>query len=1481
MAPRSEHAIAEIISSHVTSNDESSILVEAGGFTPMRYFLEHVAPSDLDDMEPPSKRRKTHSPDRLEHVDHDIPLFDLAIDLNISDSSTTTFASVQQYVDFSSSAAVAVVPLAIKTDEAGTVIKLGLPNGKGPVLTVDCLYIPPSALELLQVIASPKHLATAKALKWGHPATRRTCELVRSIGPLTHVVRLRASLSWCSGVSAFPLGVPNSAKFCPDYDVLLTAFPDQDRASVNLTDPFNPQDFYESVYAPSKQISVEGLYENVLECELYPFQKRAVSWLLQREGVSSSIDTSTRGAHDIFYKPVKDLNGRTCWANHLQGLITHRITDVDDSGLSGGILAEEMGLGKTVELMALIMLHKRTPSSHNSLLHDIVSNTRVKPSQATLIVTPASLTQQWKSELARHAPALRVLHYQGIPTGQSPKEINADLIQSLCQDYDIVLTTYTTLSKEIHFVEEPPNRNMRHARKFERKKSPLVQVQWWRVCLDEAQLVESGVTQAARVARKLPRVHSWAVSGTPLRKDVQDLLGLLTFLRYKPFHHEGPLWSHLLTNHRHLFKQIFGQIALRHNKVQIRDELRLPPQKRVVVTMPFSIVEQQNYTTLFNAMCADLGVDSNGAPNVEDWDPKALGMVESMRSWLVRLRQTCLHPEVGGRNRIALGRGARPLRTVAEVLEVMIEQNETSLRAEERALIAISLHRGHIVGNNRKDKHRSQKAVEIYEPAMRSSKQLVQEARARLAAAAGTGAVLDTDRDEDSSAESNPLIGRLRNNLRPALQLYHQCLFFTATAYYQIKTNEALTEKGSEAFKELEAKEATLYEDAKLTRKEILEQTHRKAESLMRQVKEVQKRGTHLPKIKDLTSLGGIESQRIVEKSDDLFDVIREQVEVMQGWRAKMSEYLLKPLVDEDDGLETTGDEYEKSTKLQDELYVYFDVFKAIQADLNTFITGENAPLIDHEAKEMLKNARWLLRPDISEFQKHWEGVHAPHLAVELYSIRDKFRKRKDEIGSVRGLIQEARSLETSMQYDAGIRASSEQNIVQRHIAQLHNMYTAYTKGLKELEKDVELFRVTQNQRVEFYRQLQELSDAVTPYREKLDKELDHRALEVAMDREEQVGQKLAQLQTRNRFLLHLRDDKSLQIGSKTCVICGQPFERGVLTVCGHSYCRECLSEWFKQRRACPVCKRGLSNDDLHDITLQPREIHAHEEATHSGEASPSPTKAGASSTIPSSLYTDADSKLMDDINAIDLPTSYGTKIDTLGRHLHWIREHDPGAKSILFSQFRDFLDVLGTALDTFKIGHARFGCRGAVDQFRHDPSIDCLLLDAKTDSSGLTLVNATHVFICEPLIQTAVELQAIARVHRIGQTRPTTVWMYLIQDTVEEAIYDISVARRLAHVRSREQQQQDQRDQHDHEQLPETALDAANSDQLQSAPLKQLLSGGHAGGELVQNHDLWQCLFGKPQATATVLAEQHRAVGVHLRATAAEGRRLDDGGGG
>lgn len=174
---------------------------------------------------------------------------------------------------------------------------------------------------------------------------------------------------------------------------------------------------------------------------------------------------------------------------------------------------------------------------------------------------------------------------------------------------------------------------------------------------------------------------------------------------------------------------------------------------------------------------------------------------------------------------------------------------------------------------------------------------------------------------------------------------------------------------------------------------------------------------------------------------------------------------------------------------------------------------------------------------------------------------------------------------------------------------------------------------------------------------------------------------------------------------------------------------------------------------------------------------------------------------------------------------------------------------------------------------FADTEQIECLLMDAKSNSSGLTLVNATHVFLCEPLINTAIELQAVARVHRIGQHQPTTVWVYVVEDTVEKSIYDISVERRMAHVGKPGCRMASDRP--GHPDVIEDQIEAANTLELETA-LGRLLSSGTSGGEMVDKEDLWSCLFRqKPVQVQPVSTAVEREVERHLRAAAADERRI------
>lgn len=76
--------------------------------------------------------------------------------------------------------------------------------------------------------------------------------------------------------------------------------------------------------------------------------------------------------------------------------------------------------------------------------------------------------------------------------------------------------------------------------------TPLTRLKWWRVVMDEAQMVERP-SQAAVLARQLEATHRWAISGTPVSSGLSDIGGLLLFLRAAPWD-DGSTWACSVVN---------------------------------------------------------------------------------------------------------------------------------------------------------------------------------------------------------------------------------------------------------------------------------------------------------------------------------------------------------------------------------------------------------------------------------------------------------------------------------------------------------------------------------------------------------------------------------------------------------------------------------------------------------------------------------------------------------------------------------------------------------------------------------------------------------------------------------------------------------------------------------------------------------------------------------------------------------------------
>lgn len=188
----------------------------------------------------------------------------------------------------------------------------------------------------------------------------------------------------------------------------------------------------------------------------------------------------------------------------------------------GGILADDMGLGKTVQTIALLLTNTKPDSGKVRKNHDSEdeSDEEEKPrklppglSKSTLVVAPLALIKQWEGEIAakvENTHKLRVCVYHG----NTRAKANDNL-----EDYDVVITTYGTLTSE-------------HGKGG---KSGIFSVYWYRIILDEAHTIKNRNAKATQAACALDAEYRWCLSGTPMQNNLDELQSLIKFLRIKPY----------------------------------------------------------------------------------------------------------------------------------------------------------------------------------------------------------------------------------------------------------------------------------------------------------------------------------------------------------------------------------------------------------------------------------------------------------------------------------------------------------------------------------------------------------------------------------------------------------------------------------------------------------------------------------------------------------------------------------------------------------------------------------------------------------------------------------------------------------------------------------------------------------------------------------------------------------------------------------
>ena len=154
----------------------------------------------------------------------------------------------------------------------------------------------------------------------------------------------------------------------------------------------------------------------------------------------------------------------------------------------GACLADDMGLGKTVQAIVVMLDWRKRPASKGAIL----------------IVCPVSVLGNWRREIHRFGPSLRVVLHHGKGRAET-----AEAFRAVLDSTDIVLTSYNLLQRDEEIMSE---------------------ITFDGVVLDEAQNIKNPTTRQSKIARLLKGHFRLALTGTPLENRPLDLWSIMDFL---------------------------------------------------------------------------------------------------------------------------------------------------------------------------------------------------------------------------------------------------------------------------------------------------------------------------------------------------------------------------------------------------------------------------------------------------------------------------------------------------------------------------------------------------------------------------------------------------------------------------------------------------------------------------------------------------------------------------------------------------------------------------------------------------------------------------------------------------------------------------------------------------------------------------------------------------------------------------------------
>jgi len=301
----------------------------------------------------------------------------------------------------------------------------------------------------------------------------------------------------------------------------------------------------------------------------------------------------------------------------------------------GACLADDMGLGKTIQAIALLLREREAESG---------------PLPPALLICPTSVVGNWKREIQRFAPGLRVMIHHGSDRAQGED------LPATVQNYDVVISTFGLARRDV---------------------ADLARVQWSDVILDEAQNIKNPHAKQTQAIRSLPGANRIALTGTPVENRLSELWSIMQFLNpgflgsQAGFRRDFalPIERYQDPEATARLKKLAGPFILRRVKTDPAIIQDLPDKLEMKVYC--TLTPEQ--TTLYEAVVRE---SLERLQSVEEGVERR-GIVLSV---LMRLKQVCNHPAQ------FLGDGS-PLPGRSGKLERLGEMLEEALDVGDKALV--------------------------------------------------------------------------------------------------------------------------------------------------------------------------------------------------------------------------------------------------------------------------------------------------------------------------------------------------------------------------------------------------------------------------------------------------------------------------------------------------------------------------------------------------------------------------------------------------------------------------------------------------------------------------------------------------------------------------------------------------------------------------------------------------------------------------